>query len=235
MAKPTSLPRWADVGGDIVEPASGKKDTGWIEDEIPPAQYFNWLENLTYQWLVWLDAGVFNDGFSVPTGDTGTFDAGSTLDVNGVADLSGATALYLPERSKMLDLVSGRAVGGSSWAYHAGDGVANGSWTNASPANGEKMHLGISLDSGDRLKSVAIRLYDDAAMTVKVFKSSVSGTTQLGSTQTSAGNGTEQTMTVSGLTEVISTSFVYYVEIANTGAGGIPEVLRGWATRDRVA
>lgn len=53
--KPTDLPRWSDVGGDIVEPTSGKKDVGWVSAERPPAQYFNWLLNQGYKWLKWLD------------------------------------------------------------------------------------------------------------------------------------------------------------------------------------
>lgn len=55
MAKPASLPRWADVGGDIVEPSSGKKDIGWIVSEQPPHSYFNWFQNLVYQWCDYLD------------------------------------------------------------------------------------------------------------------------------------------------------------------------------------
>jgi len=56
--KPSDLPRWADSGGDIVEPSSGKKDVGWIPAERPPAQYFNWLLNKLYQWIQYLDAPV---------------------------------------------------------------------------------------------------------------------------------------------------------------------------------
>ena len=54
MARPTALPRWANVGGDIVEPPSAKKDTGWVSAERPPAQFFNFLLNLIYQWLAYL-------------------------------------------------------------------------------------------------------------------------------------------------------------------------------------
>ena len=56
--KPTTLPRWADSGGDIVEPSSGKKDVGWEVDEQPPAQWFNWLFNLLYTWIQYLNAPV---------------------------------------------------------------------------------------------------------------------------------------------------------------------------------
>jgi hypothetical protein len=48
--RPSTDPRWADVGADIVEPTSGKKDIGWEAAEKPPAQYFNWFMNLVYQW-----------------------------------------------------------------------------------------------------------------------------------------------------------------------------------------
>jgi hypothetical protein len=55
MPKPTELPRWADVGGDIVEPLEAKKDIGWVDGEQPPAEYFNWLLNLLYLWTFYLD------------------------------------------------------------------------------------------------------------------------------------------------------------------------------------
>ena len=56
----STLPRWADtVAGDpakVSEPASGKKDIGWVVGEKPPAQWKNWLQLQIYNWLVWLDA-----------------------------------------------------------------------------------------------------------------------------------------------------------------------------------
>ncbi len=56
--KPTSLPRWADVSGDIVEPSSGKKDIGWVQGERPPAPFFNWILELLYEWMEYLNAPV---------------------------------------------------------------------------------------------------------------------------------------------------------------------------------
>jgi hypothetical protein len=55
--KPTTLPRWANSGGDIVEPASGKKDIGWVDGEEPAAQHANWLLNELYNWAEYLDDG----------------------------------------------------------------------------------------------------------------------------------------------------------------------------------
>lgn len=53
--KPTSIPRWANVGASIVEPSSGKKDIGHVAEEEPPAQFENWLKNLYYQWCDYVD------------------------------------------------------------------------------------------------------------------------------------------------------------------------------------
>lgn len=54
MAQPTEKPRWADVGGDIIEPNTGKKDVGFVGGERPLAQFLNWLFNLIYLWILWL-------------------------------------------------------------------------------------------------------------------------------------------------------------------------------------
>lgn len=53
--KPTDLARWADTGGAIVVPPSGKQDVGWVPGERPPAQFLNWLNNLAYQWHAYID------------------------------------------------------------------------------------------------------------------------------------------------------------------------------------
>lgn len=55
--KPSSLPRWANVGGKIVEPPSGKKDVGWVGEEKMPEGFVNWLMNLAYQWFVYVNDG----------------------------------------------------------------------------------------------------------------------------------------------------------------------------------
>lgn len=57
MAKPTQLPRWASGAGAVItpEPTEGKKDTGWVVSEKPPAQTFNWWMRRVYEWLSYLD------------------------------------------------------------------------------------------------------------------------------------------------------------------------------------
>lgn len=51
---PNKLPRWADNGGTISEPSEGKKDVGWTAEK-PTFGAFNWLLNLIYNWLGYLN------------------------------------------------------------------------------------------------------------------------------------------------------------------------------------
>ena len=53
--KPTQLPEWATDESLVVDPEPSKKVTGWVVGEKPPAQSFNWHQNLTYKWLDWID------------------------------------------------------------------------------------------------------------------------------------------------------------------------------------
>jgi len=56
MARPTKLPRWATGGtAVIVEPSEPEKDAGHLPQTILTAQLANWLANLAYQWITYLD------------------------------------------------------------------------------------------------------------------------------------------------------------------------------------
>ena len=55
MARPTSLPQWADgAGADVSEPPSSRKALGWVAGLIPPAGHQNWWQKLVFDWLTWL-------------------------------------------------------------------------------------------------------------------------------------------------------------------------------------
>ena len=56
MARPTKLPRWATGGSAVIaEPSEPEKDAGHLPQTILTAQLANWLSNLVYQWIVYLD------------------------------------------------------------------------------------------------------------------------------------------------------------------------------------
>lgn len=69
MARPSEYPRWEAAPADIINPPEAKKDVGWnVAGEKPPRQWFNWLWNLIYLWLVYLDTdkvAVFNSPVAV--------------------------------------------------------------------------------------------------------------------------------------------------------------------------
>lgn len=50
LKTPDGFPRWATDSGRVLEPSSGVKDTGWQIDDVPPARWMNWLQNLQYEW-----------------------------------------------------------------------------------------------------------------------------------------------------------------------------------------
>jgi len=97
MAKPTDIPRWADVGGDIVNPPSAKKNTGWAISEKPPSQWFNWWQNVVGEWFKWIDARLFDgataDDFTIQAADkTGTdVDGGDSILSGGASTGSGSS------------------------------------------------------------------------------------------------------------------------------------------------
>jgi hypothetical protein len=87
-AKPSATPRWANVGGIIVEPSAGKKDVGWLDNEEPPAEYFNWFQNLAWQWTQYLSDGDLSGNHTI----SGALAVGGTLDVDGGTALQEFTA-----------------------------------------------------------------------------------------------------------------------------------------------
>jgi hypothetical protein len=82
ISKPTKLPEWASTTANVVEPSEGKKDDGWLVNEIPPSSYENWRAKKVWEWWRWWDEKV----------DEGATD--EDLKINGsVAILTGSLAL----------------------------------------------------------------------------------------------------------------------------------------------
>jgi len=61
MPRPTiAIPTWATTGTKL-EPPSGKRALGWIVDEPPPAEWWNYLQNATGEWLTFLNAVILGE------------------------------------------------------------------------------------------------------------------------------------------------------------------------------
>ena len=60
LTKPTKHLDWAIAppAGGVVEPGQAKKEFGWIADERPPAEFWNYNLNLVDQWLKYLEQEI---------------------------------------------------------------------------------------------------------------------------------------------------------------------------------
>lgn len=255
--KPTTLPRFADVSGDIVEPTSGKKDVGWVAGEEPPAQYFNWLLYWLYKWTEYLNDGdlqgphTFDDNVDID-GDldvTGTFTAaqleGSDYVSTTEADIRHGDCTMEVPLQWPFGMIGGDY--GTTVADAGLEGIAdmagNGAYISGGTNASKYFVVKLPLKSGDRLKSVRLTVFDNSgsAIRLSVWKQSMSsvvtppGTiTQLGSNQDSSNSANFQDLVVSGLTETISgppISYMAKVELASSSHN----VYALWITYDRVA
>jgi hypothetical protein len=56
-----AYPTWAtDPAAELVEPSDPLKATGWIHGNKPPASWFNWLFNLLFLWVKWVEDQIEN-------------------------------------------------------------------------------------------------------------------------------------------------------------------------------
>lgn len=56
--QPTTLPQWATTAGNTTVPSAGEKAAGYQVSTKPAAKKMNWLFNLIYQWIQYLQAPV---------------------------------------------------------------------------------------------------------------------------------------------------------------------------------
>lgn len=111
--KPVDLPRWADAPGRTLEPPeSGTstemcKDNGYVQSKTPPARWDNWLINLIYLWIAyldqfeqkartWIESNLFTAGIVVnrTTGGVGTAVTGTGNGAgDGVSGTGGTTGV----------------------------------------------------------------------------------------------------------------------------------------------
>ena len=105
--KPTKVPGWA-LTGTRTEPSAGKKNTGWLFEESPPYNFFNWLQGIGGDWLSWIDErledGATADdlrvasGFDLEIGDQ-YFNLGINTDPQIVFDDQAGTDRIYYDRS----------------------------------------------------------------------------------------------------------------------------------------
>lgn len=85
MSRPLVEPAFSTSGANVVEPSSGKKATGWLDNEIPPSEYFNWIHKISYDWIHYF-ASIIPDG-AVPLKSSTDADALSLVNKLAKASL----------------------------------------------------------------------------------------------------------------------------------------------------
>lgn len=144
--KPTSTPRWASDGAaDVIEPPSGKKDTGWLVDDKPPAQWENWLRKITWQWTEYVGDGVweavsatFSGAIEAASVTIGSAIAAASAAITGDVAIGGDLTLtgedYHGDRTEQLPVIAGRAQSGVWTRTNGGEVGATGAiWEVAIP------------------------------------------------------------------------------------------------------
>lgn len=224
--KPSDTPRWATDADTTVEPNSGQKDNGWEPGQEPAAEIQNWHMNLTWQWLDLLDTLIVDSNGSWETDTLGHLKAGQYVQT-GEADIRHDEASGL--------LSAGMGTPDAAWTFSA----ANGIWTSDGSAT-SALHFPMPLlKEGDRLKDVGIWIRDASSknMLLKVWKRNfgTGAITQLGSTDTSAGDGTDQLLEVTGIDETLTAGFEYYIEVQDEDGSTNVKCTGGFYVYDRVA
>lgn len=161
--KPVDLPRWADAPGRTLEPPeSGTstemcKDNGYVQGKTPPARWDNWLINLIYLWIAyldqfeqkartWIESNLFTAGIVVnrTTGGVGTAVTGTGNGAgDGVSGTGGTTGVGVSGiggasgSAGVTGLGTGNAAGVTGQGAGTGAGVVGtGGATNAPGVTG---------------------------------------------------------------------------------------------------
>lgn len=220
--KPATLPRWANVGGAVVTPSSGKLDVGYVAGERPPAQYANFLQLWNYRWAEYLNDGALQGAhtFDSTVGITGLLTAtgGVTCGANASVTVSGTGKYKRPARMRKLMPNDGTLISGTAPIQALGY---------IQMSTNTILHFALDVEEGERLTSVSLRCQDGGAsdlVYLKVYRNDCSGavfsTVQLGTTSQSTGStGVSETVTVSGLTETSGSQFYnYFARVEQSGA-----------------
>lgn len=124
ISKPTDLSTIWCSGGDLIKPASTKISTGW-EVEIPPRQWFNWLDNRQDQFNahvnqhgipMWDSATEYQANKSLTMGSDGAiYKALSTnTNVDPVGDVSGTWEAFLVDTAEVVTTIEDQFTGTNS-------------------------------------------------------------------------------------------------------------------------
>ncbi len=129
MVKPTSDITWATGGGALkTDPGSTKKAAGYLDNEKPAADHWNWLFNAIGDWIAWL-SGNSQAGIS-------KWEAGISYDQNDIVKATGGYGIYVSlANSNLNNALPSDIVSDSNWQY-IGPYIENCTADPSSPSTG---------------------------------------------------------------------------------------------------
>lgn len=257
--RPTDLPYlWATDGGALItEPNAGKKADGFIVEPLA-CDYLNHLIKRINEWALHFADGTWTDDIAID-GDldvTGLLTAedvtvGGDLiapniegdtSVNGVVTADnfnvgtgtyrhGSNILHLPPAAGQTD------ANAASWIYLPSTGSPPSAWfTQSGVGAGDAVSFPVSLVAGDRVSAVSAIVDDEGgSVSISLWRSvPLSNTnTQIGGTDASSGGGTPETISVTGLTEDVSSGRFLTVQIESDDTVLLKRIMGVFVTYSR--
>lgn len=172
-AKPSKVPVWNTGGSNNIEPSAGKKVVGWLPDERPGPEYFNWLGKLVGEWIQYLSDGALAGAHSVSGLITAS--AGLTAAANQHVTVSGTGRFKHGDLVKSISPLHFRHDG--NWA-EAGL-VTFGDSGHVVSTGAGRCIVPIDVDEGQRLKSLVFARYGNGSAdltALEVYRMAADGT-----------------------------------------------------------
>lgn len=216
-AKPSDTIDWIAAG--VTTDPGAKRTSGYTIGNRLPAKHLNFLLVLLTAWVKYLSDLAFTGNMTVS--GSGAF--GTTLNatgkITGANVVTGDADVGHSTRTVLLSGPSFIPQRPSANKSSLIDAAQPGVWGTI-PATTEKWEAPLEgLQHNQTITEIRVRLKDDGVvgMTMKLWKNTFNTQVQIGATQTSAGNGTNQELILGGLTEVAAAGSGYVIEISQPG------------------
>ena len=192
-SKPLTIPLWCTTGAKVSPPSMIVED-GATPGQSLPAQYINWLLNLSGNWAQYLSDGELEGDHSI----------------DGDLTLTGE----LKHGAETLQMTGLDWVGESSYTYGTDARCVNGS-------SGNYNQVSIKLKEGDRLTNVNVFANQTGGGTLTLELVTVDDTGTVSApiaSDTATGSGINS-LSLTGLTSVLGNGTTYFLRLRSSGGG----------------
>lgn len=222
MPEPSTQPVWNTDATNRTTPSGGLQASGYVTNAIPTSGNLNWWKNLVYQWIGWFRTVITANGGITAVANQDIAVSGTGEFVHGDVVLQVGAAAGQTDQHETTNY----------WRYFVSlSGAVPNCWTQTG-SGGAGVVFALPLKIGDRIKSVRAIIRDTTgsntiSMSLTDNATATPGASLVGSTQTSAGDGTVQTLQVSGLTTTVTSGHFFTVFVDSNTATGTTHAIYG--------